>query len=81
MAAYSPNINLIGISTVAGNQIIEKTTKNALNVLNVSGLLKNNDLAFPFVQGHHRPLIRKPIVCEEIFGKQFIFRMKILIIY
>ena len=75
LAAYSPKINLIGISTVAGNQIIEKTTRNALNVLNIIGMINNDHLSLPLVQGHHRPLLRKPIVCEEIFGKQnnFIF--------
>ena len=69
MAAYSKNINLIGLSTVAGNQILEKTTSNAINVLNVIGCLNDGSLNIPLVQGHHRPLIRKPIVCEEIFGK------------
>jgi inosine-uridine nucleoside N-ribohydrolase len=69
MAAYSKNINLIGVSTVAGNQILEKTTNNALNVLNIIGCLKDNQLSFPLLQGHHRPLLRRPIVCEEIFGK------------
>lgn len=39
LAAYSPRINLIGISTVAGNQTIEKTTDNALTVMNIVGLI------------------------------------------
>lgn len=46
LAAYSENIKLIGISTVSGNQTIEKTTENALNVMNLAGLISkssNND--------------------------------------
>lgn len=33
MAALSPECNLIGISTSAGNSTIENTTQNALNIL------------------------------------------------
>ena len=39
LAAYSPNIKLIGISTVGGNQTVEKTNENALNVMNLAGLI------------------------------------------
>lgn len=39
LALYNPRINLIGISTVAGNMPIDKTTKNALDILNVVGQL------------------------------------------
>lgn len=38
LAAYSPQLELLGISCSAGNQTIEKTTKNTLNVVNVSGI-------------------------------------------
>ena len=33
MAALSPECDLIGISTSAGNSTIENTTQNALNIL------------------------------------------------
>ena len=33
MAALNERIDLIGISTSAGNSVIENTTKNALNIL------------------------------------------------
>ena len=33
MAALSERIELIGISTSAGNSIIQNTTQNALNIL------------------------------------------------
>jgi inosine-uridine nucleoside N-ribohydrolase len=37
LASYTDIINLIAVSTVAGNQTIEKTTLNALNVMNLLG--------------------------------------------
>jgi inosine-uridine nucleoside N-ribohydrolase len=33
MAALNERIDLIGISTSAGNSVIENTTQNALNIL------------------------------------------------
>ena len=38
-AGFNPCIHLLGISTVAGNQTVEKTTQNALDVLDAAGLL------------------------------------------
>jgi inosine-uridine nucleoside N-ribohydrolase len=31
MACFNPGLNLLGISTVAGNQSVEKTFQNAAN--------------------------------------------------
>ena len=39
LAHYNPRIKLIGMSTTAGNQILEKVTKNALDFMNISGLI------------------------------------------
>lgn len=77
LAAYSEKIKLIGLSTVSGNQTIEKTTKNALNVLNLIGLLKEqkseNDseklIDFPIIQGAGKPLMRPGVICDEIHGE------------
>lgn len=38
LAGKSPKIDLLGITVVAGNQTIEKTVKNALNVCQYLGL-------------------------------------------
>lgn len=38
LAGYSPALKLLGISTVASNQVVEKTTRNALDVLDVCAL-------------------------------------------
>jgi inosine-uridine nucleoside N-ribohydrolase len=37
LAGHNPKIHLLGISTVAGNQDLEKTTNNALRVVQVAG--------------------------------------------
>ena len=73
LAAYSGKIKLGGMSTVSGNQTIEKTTKNALNVLNLIGLVNEkpeggNVLDFPLIQGAAKPLMRPGVICDEIHG-------------
>ncbi len=53
LASYTNSINVIGVSTVAGNQTIEKTTLNALNVMNLLGHVKKapQSLSFPLIKG------------------------------
>jgi inosine-uridine nucleoside N-ribohydrolase len=46
LACFNEKINLVGISTTAGNQGVEKTTKNALNTLNIIGLILKNETDF-----------------------------------
>lgn len=53
LAAGSPDLELVGITTVAGNQTLEKTTRNALVVAMVGGI---GDV--PVVAGHDGPLLR-----------------------
>lgn len=65
LAGYSPAVKLLGISTVAGNQTLDKVTRNALDILDVSGL-NNVDV----VAGCARPLLRPaPKLCPEIHGE------------
>eukprot|EP01132_Coremiostelium_polycephalum_P000962 gene962-1225_t len=64
LAAHNPNINLLGISTVAGNQTVEKTTNNALRVLEIIDRVGT----VVVVKGASVPLVRPPMVCEEIHG-------------
>lgn len=52
LALMSPEIEVLGITTVAGNVEIEKTTLNALRVVE---LLERK---IPVVPGFHKPLIR-----------------------
>lgn len=38
LAGHNESINLIGISTIFGNNTVEMTTKNTLQILEASGL-------------------------------------------
>ena len=65
LAAGAPNIDLLGVTTVAGNQSIEKVTRNALRILKLSG---RDDIAV--AQGAYRPLLRgEAVACPEIHGE------------
>jgi inosine-uridine nucleoside N-ribohydrolase len=41
LSAYSPKINLIGVSTVSGNSSIKYMTRNTLKILNVIGFINS----------------------------------------
>jgi purine nucleosidase len=64
LAGYDDKIHLLGVSTVAGNQSIEKVTKNALDILELTGL---NDI--DVVQGAARAIVRKVALAPEIHGE------------
>ncbi|PSC68749.1 N-D-ribosylpurine ribohydrolase [Micractinium conductrix] len=65
LAGCSPAIELLGVSTVAGNQTVEKVTDNALRVLAAAGL-QHIDV----VAGAARPLLRAAsLLCPEIHGE------------
>jgi inosine-uridine nucleoside N-ribohydrolase len=53
LALASPELELLGVTTVAGNQALELTTSNAIRVLDHVG---RNDV--PVVAGADRPLVR-----------------------
>lgn len=64
LAWGNPEIDLVGVTTVMGNQTIEKVTRNALSVARVAGMT-----GVPFARGAHRPLVRRPQVAEGIHGE------------
>ena len=64
MAAAHPSIDLMAITVVAGNQTLEKTARNALNVASATGLCAN----VPIAAGMSRPLVREPLTAGEIHG-------------
>jgi purine nucleosidase len=64
LAAGDPRIDLVGVTTVAGNQTVEKTTRNACAVATVAGLF-----AVPIVRGADRPLLRPLRTAAEIHGE------------
>lgn len=63
LAAASPAIDLRAITTVAGNQTLDKTTLNARRVCSVAGIT-----GVPIAAGCDRPLRRTRIIAAEIHG-------------
>lgn len=63
IASYSDKVNLLGVSTCAGNQTIDKTSKNAFNLLNFFG----KDILV--AKGETDPIARKVKTCPEIHGE------------
>lgn len=63
LAAKSPAIDLLGITVVAGNQTLDKTVINALNVCQYL------NLDIPVYKGCGQPMIRdKQILADDIHG-------------
>jgi inosine-uridine nucleoside N-ribohydrolase len=63
LALASPELELLGVTTVAGNQTLEKTTANAIRVLDFVG---RDDI--PVAAGADRPLAREPFVAAYVHG-------------
>lgn len=63
LAARAPEIQLEAITTVAGNQTLDKTTRNALKICGVAGI---RDV--PIAAGMDRPLVRPLRVAADIHG-------------
>ncbi len=64
LALASPEINLLGVTTVAGNQTLEKTTANAIRVLDH---VDRSDVSV--AAGAPRPLVREPRTAGEVHGE------------
>jgi inosine-uridine nucleoside N-ribohydrolase len=64
LALASPELELLGVTTVAGNQTLEKTTANAIRVLDFAG---RDDV--PVAAGADRPLVREPFVAGYVHGE------------
>jgi len=64
LALASPEVELRGVTTVAGNQTLEKTTRNALKVLELAG---RGDI--PVAAGADRPLRRELRTAAHVHGE------------
>ncbi|MGI8422215.1 MAG: nucleoside hydrolase [Gaiellaceae bacterium] len=64
LAVASPELELLGVTTVSGNQTLEKTTRNALRVLEFAG---RGDI--PVAAGADRPLTRARYVADYVHGE------------
>src|SRR3954447_23300736 len=60
----SPEVELLCVTTVHGNQTLEKTTENALRVLDLAG---RSDV--PLAAGASRPLTRELTVASHVHGE------------
>jgi len=63
LALASPELELLGVTTTYGNQTVEKTTANALRVLELAG---RTDV--PVARGASRPLSRPLTVAAHVHG-------------
>ncbi|WP_312642103.1 ribosylpyrimidine nucleosidase [Hydrogenoanaerobacterium sp.] len=64
MAAKHPKLELLGITVVAGNQTLEKTSRNALNVCQHLGI------DVPVCAGCGFPMVRqKQVIADDIHGE------------
>ena len=64
LAQGSPDIDLIGITTVAGNQTLDKTTLNARRVCSAAGITD-----VPICAGCAAPLVRPLVTAAHIHGE------------
>jgi len=62
LAGNNPAIDLLAITTVAGNQTLDKITVNALH------LVQHLELDVPVYAGMSGPLVREQVVAENIHG-------------
>ncbi|MER6615842.1 nucleoside hydrolase [Streptomyces xantholiticus] len=63
LAAGDPAIDLLAITTVAGNQTVERTTLNARRVCTVAGIT-----GVPIAAGCARPLVQPLLVAGDVHG-------------
>lgn len=64
LAWGNPEVCLLGVTTVAGNQVLEKVTTNARALARVAGMT-----GVPFAAGAHRPLLGPQVIPEAIHGE------------
>ena len=64
LALGSPEVELAAVTTVAGNQTLDKVTANAIRVLDIAGAD-----AIPVAAGADRPLVHPARVASEVHGE------------
>ena len=64
LALASPELELLGVTSVAGNSSVDKTTANAIRVLELAG---RSDV--PVAKGADRPLVREQFVAAYVHGE------------
>jgi inosine-uridine nucleoside N-ribohydrolase len=64
LALASPEVEVLGVTSVAGNQTLDKTTANAIRVLEFAGRPE-----VPVAAGADRPLVREQFAAGEVHGE------------
>ncbi|MEU8953675.1 nucleoside hydrolase [Streptomyces sp. NPDC048518] len=64
LAHGNPDVELVAVTTVVGNQTLEKVTRNALSVARIA-----NITGVPFAAGCPRPLVRDVETAPDIHGE------------
>lgn len=64
LAVADPAVDLLAVTTVAGNQTVEKCTLNARRVLTLAGA---HDI--PVARGADRPLVRPLRIADDVHGE------------
>jgi len=62
-ALASPEIQVEAITTVSGNVSVDRTTRNALTLLELTGRTE-----IPVARGSTRPLVRPPVLADYVHG-------------
>jgi purine nucleosidase len=63
LALTSPRLHVLGITTVAGNVGLDKTTRNARLLRQIAGRMD-----VPVYRGCERPLVRPPVLADDFHG-------------
>ena len=63
LAALNPEIDLLAVTVVAGNQTLEKTFNNALKVCS------HLNINVPVYKGMGGPMVRKQVIADDIHGE------------
>ena len=64
LAVADPAVDLLAVTTVAGNQTVDKCTINARRVLSLAGV---SDV--PVARGADRPLVRRLRIADDVHGR------------
>ena len=64
LAVADPAVELLGVTTVAGNQTVDKCTLNARRVLSLAGVSH-----IPVARGADRPLVRPLRIADDVHGE------------
>jgi inosine-uridine nucleoside N-ribohydrolase len=64
LAVADPAVDLLAVTTVAGNQTVDKCTVNARRVLSLAGAS-----GIPVARGADRPLVRRLRIADDVHGQ------------